>query len=196
MPHIELSGKLGHGKVTLVDDSTLKKYGNLTWHLSDTGYVVRRNKSEGGTVRLHRLVTKAPEGMVVDHLNGDKLDNRLSNLRVCTQAENSRNRKNTTGICFDKNRNKWIVRYRNKFYGRYETEEEASRAYQKAKSGVEYAPKRRQRYMLPYGVTFYKGYKKPYAVRPQVNGVRHFLGYFATAEEAKTVYDNFRQKEK
>ena len=196
MPYIELSGKRGRGKKTLVDDSTFKKYNHLTWHLSDTGYAVRRNKSEGGTVRLHRLVVDAPEGMVVDHLNGDKLDNRLTNLRVCTQAENTRNRKDTKGIAFDKSRNKWVVRHRSKFYGRYDTEQEASRAYQKAKSGVEYKKTRRKRYMLPVGVYFYKNYKKPYVARPQINGKRHFLGYFATAEEAKVAYDNFRQKEK
>ena len=50
--------------------------------------------------------------------------------------------------------------------------------------------------MLPKGVYFYKGHKNPYVVRPQLNGKRIFLGYFATAEEAKSVYDNFRQKEK
>ena len=121
MAYIQLSGKRGKGRQTLVDDSTLKKYGHLTWHLSDTGYVVRRNKSEGGTVRLHRLVADAPEGMVVDHLNGDKLDNRASNLRVCTQKENSQNRKGTKGYAWDKSKNKWIVHYKRTFYGRYET---------------------------------------------------------------------------
>lgn len=43
-------------------------------------------------VRLHRLIMNPPADMVVDHINGDPLDNRRSNLRVCTQAENLRNR--------------------------------------------------------------------------------------------------------
>jgi hypothetical protein len=194
MTYIALSGKNGKGHRTLVDEETYKLYGHLKWHLSSTGYAVRR--SNHVTTRLHRLVARATEGTVVDHLNNDPLDNRKTNLRVTTQLENNRNRKNVKGIAFDKSRNRWIVRYRYKFYGRYNTEQEACRAYQKAKSGVEYIPKQRQRYMLPTGVCFYKGYKKPYVARPQINGVRHFLGYFATAEEAKTAYDNFRQKEK
>lgn len=193
MSYIELSGKRGKGHRTLVDEVTYNQYNHLSWYLGDTGYAIRKPKGE--IMRLHRLVVNAPEGMVVDHLNGNKLDNRKSNLRICTQAENAKNRKDIVGICYDKNRGKWIVRYRNKFYGRYITEQEASRAYQLAKSGVKYNTKQRVRYMLPKGVLFYKGYKKPYAVRPQLNGKKYFLGYFATAEEAKNVYDNFRQKE-
>jgi len=191
--YIELSGKKGKGHRTLVDEETYNQYKHLSWYLGDTGYAIRKPKGE--IMRLHRLVANAPEGMVVDHLNGDTLDNRKSNLRVCTQAENARNRKGTKGVCYDKSKGKWMVRYRNKFFGRYKTEQEASRAYQLACSGVEYKTKQRVRYMLPTGVLFYKGYKKPYVVRPQIDGKRYFLGYFATAEEAKNVYDNFRQKE-
>ena len=188
MTYIQLAGKKGLGKRTLVDDSTLKQYGHLTWHLSDTGYAVRRNKSEGGTVRLHRLVVDAPEGMVVDHLNGDKLDNRASNLRVCTQAENTRNRKDTIGYCWDKSRQKFIVHYRKKFYGRYDTEQEAKRAYQLAKSGVPYQKKeRRQMYHLPVGV-FKNRINKGYQAKVQINGERVYLGTFATIEEARKAY--------
>lgn len=188
MTYIQLSGKNGLGKRTLVDDSTLKQYGHLTWHLSDTGYAVRRNKSEGGTVRLHRLVVDAPEGMVVDHLNGNKLDNRASNLRVCTQAENARNRKGTVGICFDKSRSKWMVKYRNQFYGRYDTKEEAKRVYQLACSGVPYQKReRRQMYHLPTGV-FKNRSSKGYQARIQINGERVYLGTFATIEEAEKAY--------
>jgi hypothetical protein len=45
---------------------------------------------------LHRFVTNAPKGMVVDHIHHDTLDNRKANLKVCTHAENMRNRKNKT----------------------------------------------------------------------------------------------------
>ena len=191
MTYIQLSGKNGIGKRTLVDDSTLKQYGHLTWHLSDTGYAVRRNKSEGGTVRLHRLVVNAPESMVVDHLNGDKLDNRASNLRVCTQAENARNRKDTVGICFDKSRSRWVVRYRNQFYGRYGTEQEAKRVYQLAKSGVPYNKTRRKLWHLPTGMT--KQFGK-YRVRPQMNGKRYWLGQFATLEEAQNKLNEWKKE--
>lgn len=40
---------------------------------------------------LHRAIMDPPTGMVVDHINGDTLDNRRANLRICTQGQNLRN---------------------------------------------------------------------------------------------------------
>lgn len=190
--YIELSGKRGKGHRTLVDEETYKKYNHLTWYLSDTGYAMR--KTIDGSFRLHRLVLNAPEDMVVDHLNGNKLDNRKSNLRVCTNQENALNRKNIKGYCFVKRTGKWAVRYRSKHYGYYSTEEDAQKAYQLARSGVPYKKQSRRRYMLPRGVYFYKNSKKPYVVRPSLNGKPHFVGYFSTAQEAENAFNNFRRK--
>lgn len=196
MPYIQLSGKRGHGHRTVVDEATFKQYGHLSWYLGDTGYAMR--KPNGVIVRLHRFVTEAPEGMVVDHLNGDKLDNRRSNLRITTQAINAANRKDTIGYTWDASKNRWMVRYRKQFYGRYATEEEAKRAYQLACSGVPYKKRGRQRYMLPKGVFYMKGNHpkgKPYYTSKQINGKKYFGGYFSTVKEAEIAYNKILDKE-
>jgi hypothetical protein len=178
---IALSGKRGARKFVIVDSDDFEKFGHLRWHLSDTGYATRKN---GKVQKLHRLIMGNPVGMVVDHLNGNKLDCRKSNLRVCTPAENSRNRHDIVGVSFDRSRGKYMARHRRKFCGRYETKEEALRAYQLAKSGQEYQPKQRQKYMLPKHIYRQNG-KWGYGF--SVDGVRYRRNGFATlalAQEA------------
>ena len=91
---------------------------------------------------VHRLIMDAPKGMHVDHINGNPLDNRKSNLRICTHAENQRNRganKNNTsgykGVHWSKTTKKWRaeIRHDNKsiHMGYFKTPEEAARAYDK-----------------------------------------------------------------
>ena len=185
MKRIILSGKRGKGKSVIVDDDDYEKYNHLRWHLSDTGYAVRRVNGE--TTRLHRLIMNCPEGLVIDHLNGDRLDCRKSNMRICTQSDNIKNRHGAKGYCYDKSKKKWMVRYKNKFWGRYNTEEEAKKAYQLAKSGQEYQKTRRKYYMLPKHIT--KQFGK-YRVGVQVNGKRYRKVTFDTLEEAISWRDN------
>lgn len=180
MKELTLYGKRAGGKSVKLDDADYNKYGHLRWHLSDTGYAVRRTNGE--TIRLHRLIMNCPEGLVIDHLNGDPLDCRKTNMRICSQAENARNHHGTKGYCFDKSKGKYMVRYRNQFYGRYKTEEEAKKAYQLAKSGVEYKPKQRQKYMLPKNIYRQAG-KWGYGF--QVKGVRYRKNGYATLAEAQ-----------
>lgn len=61
------------------------------WRISANGYVVRW--SGGRLLLLHREILGAQPGAVVDHISGDRLDNRRENLRTCTNAENARNSK-------------------------------------------------------------------------------------------------------
>lgn len=61
------------------------------------------------TIYLHRELMGAKDNQVVDHINGDKFDNRKSNLRLCTRLQNSYNRKptkksGTKGIHYERNR--------------------------------------------------------------------------------------------
>lgn len=100
-------------------------------------------KSRATTVYLHRILLDAPKGMQVDHINGNPLDNRRANLRLCTNSQNHANmikprqgtRKTPTsqfkGVVFWKNGWQAQTSHRGKFIhiGRYKTEEEAARAY-------------------------------------------------------------------
>jgi hypothetical protein len=118
--------------------------------ISGRGYsqvnLTKNNKSI--TRSVHKLVAMAflnhrPCGMtlVVDHINNNQLDNRVDNLQIITQKENSlkSHRKYSSkyvGVSWDKRQYKWMsqIRINGKlnFLGRFENEQEASRAYQTA----------------------------------------------------------------
>lgn len=92
---------LASGQPALIDDEDRLIFSRWTWFLSPRGYAARaRRRGEIAfgmqamtprLVLLHRELMQAPAGFVVDHINGDRLDNRRANLRVCTPKENARN---------------------------------------------------------------------------------------------------------
>lgn len=185
---IPLSGKRGSGKFAKVDTEDVEIVAKYRWHLNDSGYAV--NRSNGITVRMHRLINNTPDGLFTDHKNHNTLDNRKSNLRTVTQAENMRNYKGGKNYCWDKSKNKWLVRVNKKFCGRYRTEQEAQDAAKRYKSGQEYVPRRRKLYYLPKGISKQLG---KYKVRPQVNGKKIWLGQYATLEEAKETLKKWQE---
>ena len=84
--------------MTIIDSEDLPKLkGFNKWQLLPTGYVwTQKEKRVGGKrirqhYALHRVIMNAPQGYDVDHINHDPLDNRKSNLRICTHLENGRN---------------------------------------------------------------------------------------------------------
>lgn len=82
------------GAWTIVDDGTILPTVKLYLvGYSHSSYVAFWH--EGKNTLLHRFLLKATKGQVIDHVNGDRLDNRLANLRFCSYTENARNRKVT-----------------------------------------------------------------------------------------------------
>jgi len=115
----------------------------------DRGDGYRQMKINGNKYLEHRLVWLYHYGYMptkgIDHINGDKSDNRIANLREATDSQNSQNRgihkNNKTGfmgVTFHKPSGKWaagIMKNGKKYHlGYYDTPEEARDAYLKAKS--------------------------------------------------------------
>lgn len=73
-----------------VDIEDYDKIKNLSWHKTAQGYLAHKEGNKN--ILMHRLITDVADGFVVDHLNHDKLDNRKSNLRICSYSENSMNK--------------------------------------------------------------------------------------------------------
>ena len=78
----------------IVDDDDYLRYGKYVWceQRRNSGtyitvYMNKRDNPSRKTLFLHRLIAGTPDGMETDHVNGDTLDNRKCNLRICTRAE-------------------------------------------------------------------------------------------------------------
>ena len=131
-------------KIVNIDEEDLELFRQYKWHISDRGYVVWRGVKDGKkqTIRLHRLIMNPPKGLIVDHINRNKSDNRKSNLRCVTQKINVINSdrvQNAKGYYLSKskisNTGKWVVDYKG-ICNTFETEDEAIEAVKKIKKGT------------------------------------------------------------
>lgn len=137
---------LNDGSVSVTDGVFYEKVSKHTWMKDLKGYAVSSFEINGNKrpYRLQNfLFDEIPEGRIVDHINGNKLDNRLCNLRFVFPRENIANSSSKSGstskykgVSFDTSRGKWIssiqINGKTKHLGRFESEEEAAKAYDKA----------------------------------------------------------------
>ena len=134
---------LTQGQFAIVDPEDYDKLSQFKWTAAkspNTFYAVRSVR--GRQIRMHRLITNAPKGLVVDHINHNGLDNRKQNLRLCTRSENARNQRPQAncsskykGVCWHKNQKKWLARVHSNgvtyHLGSFKSQIAAAKAYDK-----------------------------------------------------------------
>lgn len=95
-----MSIPLTRGYSALVSPDDYEQLAQFKWHANENGgrggYVyasthVRVAPGRSHNRKMHRIITRAPDHLVVDHINGNTLDNRRENLRVCTRSVNNAN---------------------------------------------------------------------------------------------------------
>lgn len=130
---------LTKNKVAIVDAADYQWLSKYKWNAAERSTTFYACRNNGTSVYMHRQITKDPKGLVVDHIDGNGLNNRGSNLRLCTVSENLRNRQPTRagskykGVSFRKQRNKWraeiTLNGRHYHIGLFDNETDAAKAY-------------------------------------------------------------------
>lgn len=134
-----------NGVETLVDSDVADWLGHVWLTARTNGHYVSFTRN-GKVIYLHRYVMDASDGQVVDHINGNTLDNRRENLRVCSHADNIRHRtsinKNNSsgkrGVFFHNRRKHWCatIKHNRKttHIGSFKTFDEAKLARERVES--------------------------------------------------------------
>jgi hypothetical protein len=141
--HIHRSIPLTQGKVAWVDQADYEMLSHWRWFPTNGGAYATRNVRRGGTSCMHRTIMLPDPGLHVDHINGDGLDNRRCNLRVCSCEENMHNLARSAanssgykGVSWFARDSRWVahvrVEGRSTNLGYFDTPEEAARAYDQA----------------------------------------------------------------
>lgn len=110
------------GRYATVDEDDFERVDALSpWYENDHGYAIKKTRVEGKniSIRMHSFINNTPKGLVTDHINGDRLDNRKSNLRSVGQMINCWNKEQASqehtvydlpkGVTYDKSRNKYVA---------------------------------------------------------------------------------------
>jgi hypothetical protein len=144
-PYTQLSLINSPSTHALVDSTLLETLSQHNWLLMQNGYCSRR--SGGLVIYLHKevlgLTSHTTEAAIIDHVNGNKLDNRACNLRYADKSQNMCNRGKTRGntsgykgVVLHRQSGKWRAYikkdYKQHYLGIYETREQAASAYNAA----------------------------------------------------------------
>lgn len=135
---------LTKNKEAIVDSDDYDYLNNWKWSYVAAGYAIR-GQQRNNKIKyylMHRVILKAKDNQEVDHINGNRLDNRKENLRFVSRQQNQWNRTKSLnksskykGVNFHKKSNKWMARIRlnNKeiYLGIFKQEKDAARAYNK-----------------------------------------------------------------
>jgi AP2 domain len=134
---------LQNGKVALVDDQDYEHLIQFRWFAAESKsgkWYVRRNKPGGNwigrQVYMHRQLL---DGSLVDHVDGNGLNNQRANLRIADKQKNGWNRAAQSGgsskykgVHWYSPRNKWLARFNKKYLGLFDSEIDAALAYNAA----------------------------------------------------------------
>lgn len=104
---------LSQRKFAIIDDEDFEELNQWKWSYRPDGYAVRR-ESNNNIIRMHRFIIKTPKGLLTDHINGNRLDNRRCNLRICNDLQNGWNKhtkpkgaSGIIGVLWYENLKKW-----------------------------------------------------------------------------------------
>lgn len=198
-------------QMVLIDDADYSRFSHYRLRLNAGGYATITNRCHGESILLHRQIISAPKGIMVDHKNQNRLDNRKENLRLCTRSQNMANHKvhvERSGVHWHGQNKKWQVRVGGAYQGTFTDWDAAANCYnQRAKEKYgEFAitipcktmlPEEWTRYQARVGSTSrYTGVCRPkgrtkWFAQATVDKRLVTIGYFDQEKDAALAYNAF-----
>lgn len=207
--------QLTQGKYAIVDAHIVPVLSRMRWfarHDRNILWYASTHAWNNNQQHMHRVIWEhlngnIPDDMGIDHLNGNGLDNRVSNLRLANRNENMCNRKQRRlgltvskypGVGYDRRVNKWSTKITiagiHYALGYFDTEENAYHAYDNAlteykEHGILPTPFKSKSHSKYRGVTFHNGSKK-WQAQIVINKNHYALGTFDRELDAFNAYKN------
>lgn len=198
----EMSGFASDPNVVILIDTEdvarLEDFGATWQYHKDRGYCL--STKGGRTLMLHSFIMGTPKGKHTDHIGGTGTvhDNRKSNLRIVSAAQNQYNRYDRATVVFEQNKMGWRFKLAGRYGKGYATEADARRACNQVGKALygdlwedyEVEPGEITRYVVPasYGIFYLanlpKHHKNPWRLTRYQRGQK-CMGHFATREDAE-----------